>query len=70
MLMKLPANEGNHTMKRYLEAYAGVFTPEQVKQMQEEMDRGETPGESAEARARRAEKIILRYQTTAHRDQA
>jgi len=61
-------------MKTYLEAYAGVFTPEQVQQMQEEMDRGETSGESTEERAQRAEKIILRYQTTAqpdpHRTQA
>jgi len=55
-------------MKTYLEAYAGVFTPEQVKLMQEEMDRGAIPGETAEARARRAEKIILRYQTTAQPD--
>jgi len=55
-------------MLRYLEAYAGVFTPEQVKQMQEEMDRDSVPGESEEDRARRAEKIILRYQTTAQPD--
>lgn len=52
-------------MRRYLEAYPGVFTPELVKLMQEEMDRGAIPGESDEDRARRAEGIILRYQTSA-----
>lgn len=49
-------------MLRYLEAYAGVFTPEQVKSMQEEMDRGAVPGESEQARAKRAFRILIRTQ--------
>ena len=49
-------------MRRYLETYPGVFTPDQIERMQAEMDRGTPPGETAEAREQRALDIIHRYQ--------
>jgi len=49
-------------MRRYLETYPGVFTPDQIERMQAEMDRGATPGETPEAREQRALDIIHRYQ--------
>jgi len=49
-------------MRKYLETYPGVFTPDQIERMQAEMDRGTPPGETAEAREQRALDIIHRYQ--------
>lgn len=45
-------------MRELLSRYAGIFTPEDVRQMQEEMDRGSYPGESSEDRTQRALRIL------------
>ncbi|HWK12783.1 MAG TPA: hypothetical protein VNS02_00175 [Rhizobiaceae bacterium] len=44
-----------------MEASPGVFTPEQVRQMQEEMDQLAITGETESERTERALKIIARH---------
>jgi len=48
-------------MRKYLEANPGVFTPEQVRRMQEEMDRLNVSGETDSERTERALRIIERH---------
>jgi len=52
-------------MREYLEANPGVFTPEQVRQMQQEMDRLAVSGETENERMERALKIIERHRRSA-----
>lgn len=52
-------------MRKYLEANPGVFTPEQVRQMQQEMDRLKVAGETESERTERALKIIARHRNSA-----
>jgi len=56
------ALQGVGDVRKYLKAYQGIFTPEQVRQMQDEMDRSAIPGETEEAVEERALKIIFRAQ--------
>jgi len=51
-------------MRKYLEANPGVFTPDQVRQMQQEMDRYEISGESDSERTERALRIIERHRNS------
>ena len=45
-------------MKRYLPADPGIFTPEQVAEMQAKFNAQSVPGETPDERAQRARKII------------